>query len=116
MGMGPYPAEDDSMLSKFKAYQSAKEFYRACEDLRGSRILTQQLLRAASSIALNLAEGSGRMSAKEKQHYYRMALGSTRECQAALDLLGTKDVVLISKADELGAMIYGLLRSLKKLI
>ena len=45
--------------------------------------LYRQLRRAASSIALNLAEGAGRRGADRKQHF-RIAHGSALEVEACL--------------------------------
>ncbi len=54
---------------------------------RGNADLADQLTRAASSIVLNVAEGAGEFSLKEKRRFYRMARRSATECAAALDLL-----------------------------
>jgi four helix bundle protein len=48
--------------------------------------LASQLRRAATSIALNFAEGWGRYSARDKQHFYRMSRASLLECVAILDI------------------------------
>ena|SRR6056297_2101823 len=42
--------------------------------------LTNQLRRAAISIPNNLAEGSGRISFKEKAHFTQISYGSLMEC------------------------------------
>ena len=47
--------------------------------------LGRQLRRAASSIVLNIAEGSGARDGNTRQRF-RTALGSTRETAAALEL------------------------------
>ena len=49
------------------------------------RDLGRQLRRAASSVALNLAEGSG-SSGGTRRERYRNALGSAREVGACLDV------------------------------
>ena len=49
------------------------------------RDLGRQLRRAASSVALNLAEGSG-SSGGTRRERYRNALGSAREVSACLDV------------------------------
>ena len=49
------------------------------------RDLGRQLRRAASSVALNLAEGSG-SSGGTRRERYRNALGSARETGACLDV------------------------------
>ena len=48
--------------------------------------MTSQIRKAASSVGMNLCEGSGRRSAKDRQHFVTMALGSCRELQYQLML------------------------------
>jgi len=47
--------------------------------------LADQLVRAASSCTLNLAEGAKRVG-KDQHHHYRIASGSCAEVRAALSL------------------------------
>ena len=56
----------------------------------GNAHLTDQLLRAATSISLNIAEGAGEYSRAEKKRFYRMAKRSASESTAALDVLQNK--------------------------
>jgi four helix bundle protein len=44
-----------------------------------SRVIANQLLRSASSISANIAEGFGRRTGKEYTHYLIVARGSTTE-------------------------------------
>ena len=53
----------------------------------GHASLADQLRRAATSICLNIAEGSGEFSPKEKARFYRIAKRSATECAAILDVL-----------------------------
>ena len=53
---------------------------------RGKSHITDQLARASLSIALNLAEGTGKHSRLEKRRYYLMARGSATESAALLDV------------------------------
>mgnify|MGYP002623801731 CR=1 FL=1 len=99
-------------MKTFRSYRIASEFYRAVKGLRLPDYLKDQLGRAASSIVLNLAEGSGRRTPKDKRRFYQMAFGSLRECQAVLDLMPEKDTELVLTADKLGAHIYKLIQSL----
>lgn len=48
--------------------------------------LADQLRRAATSIALNIAEGAGEFSKPDKARFYRFARRSATECAAALDV------------------------------
>jgi four helix bundle protein len=47
--------------------------------------LARQLKRAATSVALNLAEGRQR-AGRDRGHHYRIAAGSAAEVTAALDI------------------------------
>ena len=69
--------------------------------------LKNQLLRAASSVCLNLAEGSTRPMGKDRARFYQIALGSVRESQAVLDL-NPQTSQLRNLADGLGAVVYRL--------
>ena len=53
---------------------------------RGHGDLVDQLRRAALSVPLNLAEGSGKFS-RDAVRFYAIARGSPLECAAVLDAL-----------------------------
>lgn len=59
----------------------------ACVPSRGMSDLRNQLERAATSVVLNIAEGAGRMSPKDKRRFYGTARGSATECAAILEIL-----------------------------
>ena len=65
-----------------------------------------QFQRAVLSIILNLAEGSAKPTAKDRRNFYYISLGSLREIQAILDIIGHTQ--LIKEADMLGAYLYKL--------
>ena len=46
-----------------------------------------QLERAATSIPLNIAEGNVKSSPRDRRRYWEIALGSTVQCAAILDVL-----------------------------
>lgn len=96
----------------FRSYQVAVQVYKESRSLRLPAYLKDQLLRAASSVALNLGEGSGKDSPADRRRFYQIALGSTREVQAILDLAEEVPVSLQQQADHLGACVYKLCRAL----
>ena len=64
--------------------------YGIAKSLTGAnRPIRDQWLRAAQSIPLNIAEGNGKQSLKEKNRYFEIARGSALECAAIHDLLIT---------------------------
>lgn len=81
------------------------------------RDLRDQLRRAAVSTVLNIAEGAGEFSPKEKARFYRIARRSASECLAIIDLL--KEFVAPHAASEeakddlldVSAMLTNLIKS-----
>ena len=68
-------------------------------------------MRAASSIALNLAESAaGKRTEKERIRFFTISMGSLRECQAILELEQIQDPVLHDLSDQLGAILFKLCR------
>jgi four helix bundle protein len=72
-------------------YRVAIEFVaiadRMSSSLVGRAPLADQLRRASTSICLNIAEGAGEFSPKEKSRFYRIARRSAAECGAILDVM-----------------------------
>ena len=97
-------------MKDFRTYQLAVDFYHLCSKLQLRYHLRDQLMRAASSIALNLAEGSGRRSAREQRRFFDIAMGSLRECQAILDLCPSQSSTARKRADSLAAHLYRLIQ------
>ncbi|MDD4872887.1 MAG: four helix bundle protein [Kiritimatiellae bacterium] len=52
-----------------------------------------QLDRASTSIPLNIAEGNGKYTEKDRCKYFDNARGSALECAACLDVLVTKKIL-----------------------
>jgi four helix bundle protein len=79
-------------FEKLDVYRCAIEFLVIAVRLgvrvpRGNADLRDQLRRASSSIALNIAEASGKTSRAERAHHHAVARGSALECAAILDVL-----------------------------
>lgn len=96
-------------LSNFRTYQLALKFHKIAKQVKCANPIRDQLMRASTSIALNLSEGSAKPSQKERARFYFIALGSLRECQTCFELLElpkSSEPVLL--ADQLGASIFKL--------
>lgn len=52
-----------------------------------NRVLRDQFERASLSIVLNLAEGCGRVSRRQRRYHFGVARGSATECAALADVL-----------------------------
>ena len=76
---------------KLDVYHSSIEYvgwaYQLCETLKGQRNAKDQLLRASQSIPLNIAEGNGKATERDRRRYFEIARGSALECAAIQDVL-----------------------------
>lgn len=96
------------MLKNFKTYQLALQFHRECKQAKVPHYVRDQLNRSSSSIILNVAEGSGKITFPDKRKFYAIALGSLRESLAALELSEQLSPEIAAIGDGLGACLYRL--------
>jgi len=68
------------------------------------------------SVALNLAEGSGRATKKDQKRFFDIAFASLRESQAVLDLGSSPPSQALECADKLAAHLYCLIKSVARAI
>jgi four helix bundle protein len=80
-----------------------------------------QIIRSVLSISLNIAEGSGKNSDRELNHYMNIAMGSLYETVAALDLLRSDNLLtedqfrtLFQKLDNVASQLGGFKKILQK--
>ena len=85
-----------------------------------NKIIADQLFRASLSIPLNIAEGSGRFTAKDRRNFFIIARASVFECLAILDSIINENHFseihysnLINDADEISRMLYTMIKNLK---
>jgi four helix bundle protein len=83
---------------RLDVYRLAIEYvassYRIAKSLNSvDRHVRDQWLRAAQSIPLNIAEGNGKQSLKDKRRFFEIARGSALECAAIHDVLQSIDAV-----------------------
>src|SRR5215467_4352904 len=79
------------MFEKLEVYQKGVSFAADMAALtetfpRGYYFLTDQLNRAALSIATNLAEGNGRFTKPDRKNFFTIARGSVQECVPLLEI------------------------------
>lgn len=98
-------------MSGFRTLNLAVDFHDKVENSKVKGHLRDQLLRAASSIALNLSEGNAKPSVKEKKRYYQTAYASCQECKTIFLLAKVKDQPVNKIAEHLGASLYKLMNS-----
>ena len=95
-------------FQRLDVYRRATEFLGASSEVvreipRGNGELVDQLRRAALSIPLNIAEGTGRLN-QDAHRSYAFARGSALECAAildALEILGVAKPLTLTKPREL---------------
>src|SRR5688500_6663937 len=98
-------------MKTFRTLELAIDFNDHVNELKLPSHLRDQMLRAASSIALNLSEGNAKFSVREKKRFYQMAYASQKEGQTILRLAHNRNPAIIKLADQLGASLYKLLQS-----
>ncbi len=83
--------------------------------------LTDQFKRATLSIQLNLAEGTGRFSSKEKKHFITVSRSSAFECVAILDVLKGQGIMdqktydqYYANYEQMSKMLLGLYRNVRE--
>ena len=86
------------MFENLEVYQKAIDFAEEITNLtekfpRGYYFLTDQLNRAALSIATNLAEGNGRLTKADRKNFFIISRGSVQECIPLLELARRKKLI-----------------------
>ena len=87
------PTFDHERLDVYRlSIEYVARSYRIAKTLRGiHRPARDQWLRAAQSIPLNIAEGNGKQSLKDKSRFFEIARGSALECASIQDVLRVCD-------------------------
>lgn len=107
---------------KLDVYQFALAFYEWSESVIDrvpkSHTLHDQLDRARTSIVLNIPEGNGKHTAKDRCRFFDNSRGSALECAACLDLMRIKDFLNQNEAAtgkeqlrRIVSMLVGLIKS-----
>jgi len=82
---------------------------------RGHAELADQLRRATLSIPLNIAEGAGKPTDKDRARFHAIARGSAMECGAILDLLRLQALTEDETVAQAKALLVRLVAMLSKM-
>lgn len=100
-------------------YQRAIDFVGWTEafivELKLTGEIRTQLDRASISIPLNIAEGNGKFSVKDRIRFLDFAYGSSLECAACLDISRLKKAVHLDRVAEGKALIEEVVNRLIRL-
>jgi four helix bundle protein len=86
---------------KLEVYREAIVFVAWLSDILEGTLkvgdVKDQLDRASTSVALNIAEGNGKYAPKDRCRFFDTAHGSALECAAALDVLVAKGKLTVEQ-------------------
>lgn len=110
-------------FQNLEVYKKAKSFHLESKQLiqaiKPDKTVKDQLSRASFSIALNIAEGSGRFSKPDRRNFFIVSRGSVFECVAILDILHDSGFIdksifdsFLKKGDELSRILYTMIKNL----
>ena len=82
------------LYERLDCYRLAIEFQSLAARVLSNRSvgsnLRDQLDRASTSIVLNIAEGAGRATPRDKAQFFTIARGSAMECASIFDVLSAR--------------------------
>lgn len=108
--------------TKLEVYATARSFVFACYQLTRQFpseerfALSQQIRRAATSVHLNIAEGSSRKSLADRKRFFEISRGSLIEIDAALDISADLGYFKIESIQSLGEALIKCFKLLTGLI
>lgn len=105
-------------------YKLSSELHILCTNLlkkiNVEKYVTDQLGRASLSVVLNIAEGTGKSSSREKRKFLIISRSSLLETVAIIDILYRRGLVGIneyenieSKAEEISKILFKMIQNLK---
>ena len=113
------------LFEKLAVYQKSVDFADNVAAItekfpRGYFFLSNQINRAALSIAANIAEGNGRFTKADRKNFFGIARGSVQECVPLLELTLRRGLIehaahqsLKSDLEEIARMLSGLIKGLE---
>jgi four helix bundle protein len=109
------------LFQNLRVYQQAIDFAervssRTAGFSRPNWYLADQLNRASLSVALNIAESTGRFTSADKRRFLVMARGSVHECVALLDICDRKKLPCGEPQSELSGQLLAIGKMLAGMI
>ncbi len=105
---------------KLEVYQQSINFIAWLSPLLSATSPTgdikQQLDRASTSVTLNIAEGNGKYTLKDRCRFFDIAHGSALECAASLDVLVAQQQLTSAQVQAGKQRLLGIVRMLMGLI
>jgi four helix bundle protein len=106
---------------RLRVYHAAIDHLRVATAVAGAiagrrRDLADQLLRAASSIVLNIAEGAAEVPPAEKRRFYRMARRSAAESAAIFDIIEVTRLGGAGRSREARGFLHAIVAMLTRMI
>jgi four helix bundle protein len=109
---------------KLEVYQAAIAFVawwaeprpRGAGRVPSGRSIAEQMDRASTSVPLNIAEGNGKSSPRDRSRYFEIARGSALECAAGLDVLVARKLVAAPEVEPGKALLQRIVAMLTRLM
>jgi len=105
-----WPVYEDAKLFANNCFSIVKRLPREYRFEIGS-----QIIRSSTSVALNIAEGSGKSSDKDFNHFLNISTGSLFETIAALDILRDNSLLVDAEFSEISLLAIKVASQLKGL-
>ena len=108
-------------FEKLDVWQLSFEYVKNCYTLinkfpkEGNYALCDQLRRSAVSVPSNIAEGTGRMSYKEKIHFLEIAFGSLMESYCQLRIAHELNYITEPELSSIKDQVFSISRMLNAL-
>jgi four helix bundle protein len=114
------------MFEKLEVYQKAlalaEKIDIICDSInqKGTYHIIDQIRRASTSIALNIAEGNGRWHKNDRKNFFWISRGSVHECVPLLERMKRKQLIdplthskFIKELESISKMLSGLIKGLE---
>jgi len=111
---------DNLNHEKLRVYELSIEFLQWIQDITDQipkkPAVYDHLDRASTSIPLNIAEGNGKFTERDRCKFFDIARGSALECAASLDVLVAKKILSEDEIKHGKKLIIGIVSMLVGLI